>query len=97
VSTQEGGTLEGWQWNLAVDERVRRPWWRIAVPDEGPANTEVKHAHEHRCATGSRSVYLNGLETPWRELSTTKSSSGGSGERRLGVKANPTEEGWGLG
>jgi hypothetical protein len=97
VSTQEGGTLEGWQWNLAVDERVRWPWRCIAVPGEGLANTEVKHAHKHRCATGSRSVYLSGRETPWRELSTTESSSGGSSERRLEVKANPAEEGWGLG
>jgi hypothetical protein len=32
---------------LAVDEKVRRPWRRIAVPGKGPANTEVKHAHEH--------------------------------------------------
>jgi hypothetical protein len=93
VSTQEGGTLEGWQWNLAVNERVRWPWRRIAVPGEGLANTKVKHTHEHRCATGSRSVYLSGLENPWRELSTTESSSGGSGERRLGVKANPVGTG----
>jgi hypothetical protein len=81
---------------LAVDEKVRRPWWRIAVPGKGPVNTEVKHAHEHRCATGSRSVYLSGLETPWRELSTTESSSGGFGDRRLGVRANPVKKGWGL-
>jgi hypothetical protein len=29
------GTLEGWQWNLAVDEKVRRLWRRIAVLGKG--------------------------------------------------------------
>jgi hypothetical protein len=88
--------LDGQQWDMADDGRVRRPSRRIAVPGEGPANMEVKHAHEHRCATGSRSVYLEEPEVKRRELSTTGSSSDGSGEWRLGVRAIPAEEGWGL-
>jgi hypothetical protein len=94
---REGGVLDGQQWDMADDGRVRRPWRRIAVPGEGPANIEVKHAHEHRCAMGSRSVYLEELEFKRRELSTTGSSSDGSSERRLRVRAIPAEEGWGLG
>jgi hypothetical protein len=41
-------------------------------------------------------VYLDGLEIKWKELSTVRSSSGGSGERRLGVRAILAEEGRGL-
>jgi hypothetical protein len=82
---------------MADDGRVRRPWRRIAIPSEGPANMEVKHTHEHRCATGSQSVYLEEPEFKRRELLMTGSSSDGSGERRLGVRAILAEEGWGRG
>jgi hypothetical protein len=36
---------------------------------------------------GNRLVYLDGLEIKRKELSTVRLSSGGSGERRLGVRA----------
>jgi hypothetical protein len=89
--------LDGQQWDMADDGKVRRPWRLIAVPGEGPVNMEVKHTHEDRCATGSRSIYLEEPEFKRRELSTTGSSSDGSVERWLGVRAIPVEEGWGLG
>jgi hypothetical protein len=41
-------------------------------------------------------VHLDGLEIKWKELSTVRASSGGSGEKRLGVRAIPAEEGRGL-
>jgi hypothetical protein len=31
---------------MADDGEVRWPWRRIAIPGEGPANMEVKRAHE---------------------------------------------------
>jgi hypothetical protein len=52
VSTQEGGTLEGWQWNLAIDEKVRRPHRSSGIPGEGPANTGKGSAHEHQWEVG---------------------------------------------
>jgi hypothetical protein len=70
---------------------VRRPWRRIAVPGEGPANTGKGGAHEHQCITGKRFVYLVELEIGWRELLTRGSSSGGSGERRLGAREIPAK------
>jgi hypothetical protein len=41
-------------------------------------------------------VHLDGLEIKRKELSTVRASSGGSGERRLGVRAISAEEGRGL-
>jgi hypothetical protein len=67
------------------------------VPGEGPVNTSRGGAHEHQQATGKRFVYLDGPEIKWRKLSTTRSSSGGSGERRLRVRAIPAEGSWWLG
>jgi hypothetical protein len=45
---------------------------------------------------GKRFVYLDGLEIKWRKLSMARSSSGGSGERRLGVRAISAEGSRGL-
>jgi hypothetical protein len=45
---------------------------------------------------GNQLVHLDGLEIKRKELSTMRSSLGGSGERRLGVRAIPAEEGRGL-
>jgi hypothetical protein len=42
---------------------------------------------------GIRLEYLDGLEIKRRELSTMRSSSGGSGKRRLEVEAIPVKEG----
>jgi hypothetical protein len=33
--------LNGQQWNMAGDGEVRRPWRRIAVPDERPVNMGI--------------------------------------------------------
>jgi hypothetical protein len=33
--------LDGQLWNMDGDREVRRPWRRIAVPGEGPANMGV--------------------------------------------------------
>jgi hypothetical protein len=84
VSTPEGGTLEGWQLNLAVDEKVRQPHRSSSVPGEGPANAGKGSAHEHQWEVGSRSVYLGEPEIRRRELPTVRSGSaapvkGGSG------------------
>jgi hypothetical protein len=92
VSIRGGGTFKGWPWNLAVDERVRRPWWRSAIPGEGPTNMGKENAHEHRCATGKRSVYLGELEIKRRRLpmmrlgstAPVKSSSGREQFRQRG-------------
>jgi hypothetical protein len=40
---------------------------------------------------GSRAEYLDEPEIKWRELPTVRSSSGGSGERRVGVGAIPAK------
>jgi hypothetical protein len=42
---------------------------------------------------GSRAEYQDGLEVKSSGLSTVRSSSGGSGERRVGVEAIPVK-GW---
>jgi hypothetical protein len=36
--TVEVNVYAGRQWNKINDGRVRRPWRRVAVPGEGPAN-----------------------------------------------------------
>jgi hypothetical protein len=45
--------------NLADGEEGRRPWRRNAVPGEGPANTGIKHAHEHHWDMGRRFPYVD--------------------------------------
>jgi hypothetical protein len=40
---------------------------------------------------GSRAEYLDEPEIKWRELTTVRSNSGASGERRLGVGAIPAK------
>jgi hypothetical protein len=49
--------------------------------------------HEHQREMGSSAEYLDETEIKWRELPTVRSSSGGSGERRLGVGAI-SAKGW---
>jgi hypothetical protein len=49
------------------------------------------NAHEHQWITGKLFVYLVERGIRWRELSTRGSSSGGSGERRLGARKIPAK------
>jgi hypothetical protein len=49
--------------------------------------------HELQWEVGSRAEYLDEPEIKWRELPTVRSSSGGSGERWLGVGVIPAR-GW---
>jgi hypothetical protein len=92
-----GGELhDGRRWITTGNEEVRRSWRRIAVPGEGPANRGIERAQEHQEEMGSRSEYLDGLEVKRKKLPTVRSSSGGSGERRLGVETIPAKEGQGL-
>jgi hypothetical protein len=52
------------QWrSTAGDERWRRPWRCVVVPDEGPANMEEQGAHEHRESAGMLSPNLIWSET----------------------------------
>jgi hypothetical protein len=74
-----------------TDGRGRRPWRRFAVPDEEAANTGQGGAHKHQWITGELFVYLVEREAGWKKLSTRGPSSGGSGERRLGVSEIPVE------
>jgi hypothetical protein len=60
-------------------------------------NTDKENVHEHQWITGKRSVYLEEPEIGWRELSTTESSLGGAGERRIGMRSIPAEGSWELG
>jgi hypothetical protein len=96
VSSLGGEVHDGRRWITTGDEEVRRPWRHVAVPGEGPANRGIERAQEHQEEMGSRSEYLDGLEVKWKKLPTVRSSSGGSGERRLGVDAIPAKEGQGL-
>jgi hypothetical protein len=50
---------DGQQENRASDGEVRRPWRRVAVPGEGPANMRGYRTHEHQGARGNRSPYLD--------------------------------------
>jgi hypothetical protein len=36
--TVEVNVHDGWQWNRINDGKVRRPWRRVTIPGEGPAN-----------------------------------------------------------
>jgi hypothetical protein len=49
------------------------------------------NAHEHQWITGKLFVYLVERGIRWRELSMRGSSSGGSGERRLGARKIPAK------
>jgi hypothetical protein len=93
---------EGLAWHELRDPgnslggEVRRPWRRVAIPGEGPANRGIERAQERQEEMGSQSEYLDGLEVKQKGLSMVRSSSGGSGERRLGVEAILAKEGRGL-
>jgi hypothetical protein len=51
------------RWRSKVDgEEWRRPWRRVRVPDEGPANMEGWSVHEHRGVVGMLFWYLVRLE-----------------------------------
>jgi hypothetical protein len=51
------------RWRSKVDsEEWRRPWRRVRVPDEGPANMEGWSTHEHRGVMGMLFRYLIQLE-----------------------------------
>jgi hypothetical protein len=55
------------QWrSTAGDERWRRPWRRVIVPREGPANMGKQGAHEHRGSAGMLSPNLIWSETGQR-------------------------------
>jgi hypothetical protein len=47
-SSLGGEVHDGRGWNMTGDGEVRRPWRRVAVPDEGPANRGIGRAHEHQ-------------------------------------------------
>jgi hypothetical protein len=53
----------------ADGEEWRRPWRRVRVPDEGPANMEGWSAHEHRGVVGMLFRYLIRLKVGQRGLS----------------------------
>jgi hypothetical protein len=58
--TMVGDVLEG-QWrSVAGDERWRRPWRRVIVPDEGPANMEGQGVHKLHESAGMLLQYLIG-------------------------------------
>jgi hypothetical protein len=42
-----GEVHDGRGWNMTGDGEVRRPWRRVAVPGEGPANRGIERAREH--------------------------------------------------
>jgi hypothetical protein len=48
---------EKW-WSMAGGEEWRRPWRRVRVPDEGPANVGGWDVHEYRGGVGVRLPYL---------------------------------------
>jgi hypothetical protein len=56
--------------NKVDGEEWRRPWQRVRVPDEGPANMEGWSTHEHRGVMGMLFRYLIRLEVGRRGLST---------------------------
>jgi hypothetical protein len=52
LNTMGGDVLEEQLRSTAGDERWRRPWRRVIVPGEGPANMEGQGTHEHREKVG---------------------------------------------
>jgi hypothetical protein len=54
-----GEVHDGRGWNMTSDGEVRRPWWRVAVPGEGPANRGIEHAREHQGRLGMRFPYMD--------------------------------------
>jgi hypothetical protein len=51
------------QWQSKVgDERWRRPWRRVIVPGEGPANMDGQGVHKLRESAGMLLQYLIGLK-----------------------------------
>jgi hypothetical protein len=84
---------DGPQGNQASDGKVRRLWRRVAVPGEGPANRRGYRVHEHQGAMVVWFPYLDRSKRWRRVLSTTRPSSGGTGEGRFGVGAIPAR-GW---
>jgi hypothetical protein len=68
LNTVGGDVLEK-QWrNMAGDRRWRRPWRRIIVPGEGPANMGEQGTREHRGSVGMLSPNLNLSETEPKEV-----------------------------
>jgi hypothetical protein len=57
-----GDVLEEQRWSMAGDDKWRRPWWRVIVPGEGPANMDGQGAHKLRETTGMLLQYLIGPE-----------------------------------
>jgi hypothetical protein len=47
---------------MAGDERWQRPWRRVSVPSEGPANMDGQGAHKLHESVGMLLQYLIGLE-----------------------------------
>jgi hypothetical protein len=57
-----GGGHEERRRSKVDGEEWRRPWRRVGVPDEGPANMEGWSVHEHRGVVGMLFRYLVRLE-----------------------------------
>jgi hypothetical protein len=52
------------QWrSMAGNERWRRPWQRVSIPGEGPANMDRGGVHKHHGSVGVRFPYPIWLET----------------------------------
>jgi hypothetical protein len=50
--TMVGDVYKKQWWSMAGGERWRRPWRRISIPGEGPANVDEQGAHKHRGDVG---------------------------------------------
>jgi hypothetical protein len=86
LNTLGGDVLEV-QWrSTAGDERWWRPWRRVVVPGEGPANMGKQGAHKHRGSAGMLSPQLNwvvnGSESGDRRQGGPRALTGGDGGQR---------------
>jgi hypothetical protein len=70
---------------MAGDERWRRPWRRVSVLGEGPANMDRGGAHKHHGSMGCVSRTQFGRRQGERWSSTVRWTSDSSGEQRHGV------------
>jgi hypothetical protein len=57
---------DGRGWNMTGDGEVWRPWRRVAVPGEEPANRGIERARKHQGRLGMRFPYLDWLRRWWR-------------------------------
>jgi hypothetical protein len=77
---------------MAGDERWRRPWRRVIVPGEGPANMNGQGTHELCKSAGMLLQYSIGPEVGQREVfdgGAARVLTGGDGDpafRRLGCR-----------